>query len=309
MTATGPGRDWYERAGVRSDPRRVLAGELDEGRLFFPPDLVPCLAHPAVAALPPERHTELLARHLYHYLGFTAQFETRVVNRATDAIAGGRSGLDLPTATRLDAYRIYVDEGYHSLYSLDVVDQVSRASGIAPAPYDFAPFLRRLDDAGARALPGERRLAQLLQVVVFETLITAILCDVPKDERVLTLVRDVVRDHARDEGWHHAFFSGFFRDLWAGQDAARRGRIARCLPELIRSSLLPDLRPVRASLTAAGLTPRQAEEVVHDTYPAHKVDRDVRTASRHAVRLFTETGVLDADGGRTAFAEARLVDP
>ncbi|MEU7133354.1 diiron oxygenase [Streptomyces sp. NPDC046261] len=307
MTASEPRREWDERAGVRACPRRVLGDELERGQLFFPPALVPYLEHPLVRALPAERQRALLARHLYHYLGFTAQFETRVVNRATERIAGGRSGLRAPTATRLDAYRIYVDEGYHSLYSIDVIDQVSRASRIAPVPYDFGPFLTRLDAVGERALPDEGPLAQLLQVVVFETLITAILNDVPKDPRVLTVVRDIVRDHARDEGWHHTFFAALFRELWAQQSAALRGRVARCLPDLIRSSLLPDLRPVRASLATAGLGPAAVAQVVADSYPARRVDEDIRRASRHAVRLFQETGVLDVPGGRDAFATAELL--
>ncbi|WP_059010054.1 diiron oxygenase [Streptomyces specialis] len=227
-------RDWYERAGVRTGPRRRpgagLRDELDAGRLYFPPDLVPYHDHPLVQALPARRRDELLARHLFHYLTFTAHFETRVVNRATERIAGGRGGVETGTDVRLDAYRIYCDEGYHSLYSLDVVDQISTATGIAPLPYAFDPFLRRLDATGARAFPESPVLAQLLQVVVFETLITGILSDIPPDDRVLTVVRDIVRDHARDEGWHHAFFSRFFRELWAQQSAADRARIARCAP-------------------------------------------------------------------------------
>ncbi|GHC47033.1 diiron oxygenase [Streptomyces cinnamoneus] len=307
MSAADPRREWDERAGVRTCPRRRLGDELDAGQLFFPPALVPYGDHPRVRALPAPHRRALFARHLYHYLDFTTQFETRVVNRVTERIAGGRSGLDVRTATRLDAYRIYVDEGYHSLCSLDVIDQLSRASGIAPAPYDFAPFLARLDAVGEGALPDAGRLAQLLQVVVFETLITAILNDVPKDPRVLTLVRDTVRDHARDEGRHHVFFAGLFREVWGQQPAALRGRIARCLPGLIRSSLLPDLRPVRASLAAAGLGPADVAAVVADSYPADRVDQGIRTASRHAVRLFEETGVLDVPGGREAFSTAELL--
>lgn len=306
MNTARPGGDWYERATVRGTPRRTLDGELEAGRLFFPPTLVPYCDHPRVRELPEPARAALLARHLYHYLGFTAQFETRVVNRATERIAGGRSGMDLPTATRLDAYRIYCDEGYHSLFSLDVVDQIARASKIPPLAYDFGPYLARLDAVGEHALPDEPVLARLLQVVVFETLITAILNDVPKDPRVLTLVRETVRDHARDEAWHHAFFTRFFRELWARESAGRRERIARCLPGLIRSSLLPDLRPVRASLAAAGLGPRAVAEVVRDAYPADTVDEGIRASSRHAVRLFEETGVMDVAGGREAFEAAGL---
>ncbi|MFF5531497.1 diiron oxygenase [Streptomyces cinerochromogenes] len=308
MTSAGSGeRDWYTRAGVRRDPRRLLRDELGAGQLYFPPDLIPYAGHPLVLALPEPAREALAARHLFQYLGFTTHFETEVVNRATQRIATGRSGVDTPAETRLDAFRIYCDEGYHALYSFDVIRQIADASGVEPVPYDFAPFRERLDAVGVEALPGQPVLAQLLQVVVFETLVTAILNDVPKDPRVLTVVRRIVRDHARDEGWHHAFFARFFQELWARQSPAERVRVARCLPGLVRSSLLPDLRPVRAALTVAGLGAAQVEEVVRDSYPRAATERAMREAARHALRLFEETGVLAVDGARDAFLTAGLL--
>lgn len=307
MTADGGERDWYAKAGVRRDPRRLLRDELRTGQLYFPPALIPYAGHPLVRALPADAQEALAARHLFQYLGFTTHFETEVVNRATQRIATGRSGVDTGAETRLDAFRIYCDEGYHALYSFDVIRQISDACGVEPVPYDFAPFRDRLDAVGLEALPGQPALAQLLQVVVFETLVTAILNDVPKDGRVLTVVRQIVRDHARDEGWHHAFFSCFFQDLWARQSPRERERVARCLPGLIRSSLLPDLRPVRAALAAAGLGAARVEEVVRDSYPRAATERGMREAARHALRLFEETGVLAVDGARDAFHAAGLL--
>lgn len=308
MSVPGLGDDWYESAGVRAGPRRLLREELHGGRLFFPPRLVPYWDHPLVSALPQHRKDALLARHLFQYLEFTSHFETRVVNRATEQIAGGRSGVDVARSVRLQAYRIYCDEAYHSLYSLDAVDQIATASGTAPVPYDFQPFLRRLDAAGEQLMPGAPGLTQMLQVVVFETLITALLNDIPRDGRVLSLVRDIVRDHGRDEGRHHVFFSHFFGELWAQQDTTVRVRAARCLPELIRRSLLPYLEPLRRSLVATGLTAAEAREVLHDSYPDDRVDAGIRDTARHSLRLFEDNGVLDVPGARDAFAAARLVD-
>ncbi|MGW0467802.1 diiron oxygenase [Streptomyces sp. NPDC003027] len=307
-SATGLGDDWYESAGVRAGPRRLLREEVHSGLLFFPPHLVPYWDHPLVGALPPHRKDELLARHLYQYLEFTSRFETRVVNRATEQIAEGHSGVDAARSVRLQAYRIYCDEAYHSLYSLDVVDQIATACGTAPLPYDFQPFLRRLDAAGEQLMPQEPGLAQMLQVVVFETLVTALLKDIPRDGRVLSLVRDTVRDHAKDEGRHHVFFSHFFGELWKQQDTTVRVRAARCLPELVRRSLLPYLEPLRRSLVAAGLTATQAQEVLYDSYPDDRVDAGIRDTARHSLRLFEDNGVLDVPGARDAFAAARLVD-
>ncbi|MEV5981319.1 diiron oxygenase [Streptomyces sp. NPDC052114] len=300
--------DWYERSGVRSGPHRTVQGPLDPSTRFFPHHLVPYWNHPLVRALPDRRRHELLARHLYHYLTFTAHFETRVVNRATERIADGRSGLALPAPVRLDAYRIYCDEGYHALFSLDVVEQIAEATGIPPLPYAFDPFLNRLDGIGAELLSGEPVLAQLLQVVVFETLVTSVLNEVPKDRAVLPVVREIVRDHARDEGHHHVYFSRFFERLWRDLSTPLKRRAAHCLPELIVSSLTPDLRPVGAALTVAGLDADDVREVIADSYRDGRSARTLRATARHGVRLFRDTGVLELPGATDAFAAAGLLD-
>ncbi|MEU7577107.1 diiron oxygenase [Streptomyces sp. NPDC041068] len=299
--------DWYERSGVRSGPHRTVSGPLDPATRFFPHHLVPYWDHPLVRALPDRRRHELLARHLYHYLTFTAHFETRVVNRATERIADGRTGLALPASVRLDAYRIYCDEGYHALFSLEVVEQIAEATGIPPLPYAFDPFLSQLDGIGAELLAGEPVLAQLLQVVVFETLVTSVLSEVPKDRAVLPVVREIVRDHARDEGHHHVYFSRFFERLWSDLSTPLKRRAARCLPELIVSSLTPDLRPVGAALTVAGLDQDAVREVIADSYRTPRSKAALRSTARHGVRLFRDTGVLELPGATEAFAAAGLL--
>ncbi|MFE0170891.1 diiron oxygenase [Streptomyces sp. NPDC059002] len=299
--------DWYERAGVRGGPHRTVAGPLDPATRFFPHHLVPYWDHPLVRELPERRRQELLARHLYHYLTFTAHFETRVVNRATERIADGRAGLALPAPVRLDAYRIYCDEGYHALFSLDVVEQIAAATGIPPLPYAFDPFLRQLDGIGAELLSGEPVLTQLLQVVVFETLAPVALDEVPRDRAVLPVVREIVRDHARDEGHHHVYFARFFELLWHDLPTPLKRRAARCLPELIVSSLAPDLRPVGAALTVAGLGPDAVRDILADGYRTPGRQDALRSTARHTVRLFRDTGVLELPGAAEAFGAAGLL--
>ena len=322
---------WFERAGVRQDPHRVvdestasvlaadtdqgaedaapgIAGQLRAGKNFFPPALMPHLSHPYVQGLPPARVRALAARHLYEYLTFTAQFETQVVNRATARIAAGEAGTNVPIGARVDALKIYTDEGWHALYSLDLVAQLAAATHITPLAYDFQPFLDRLDGVGADLLPGRTLLAQLLQVVVFETLVTSILSAVPADHSVLDVVRETVADHARDEGRHHAYFSAFFRELWAGLSTADRTAAAQCLPQLIQRSLAPDLTATRTALKAAGLSEGKAETVLHESFPADGRIAEIAHDARHSVRLFRSCGVLDVPGGRDAFAAAGLLD-
>jgi hypothetical protein len=304
---TSPLHDWFDKAGVRVDPRRLLRDEVDSGKQLFTRGLIPYLAHPHVQALEPRVADAIIARHTYNYFAFTAHFETRVVNRATELIANGR--LDTPTAPdlRFDAYKIYCDEAYHALYSFDVIRQLEMSTGIAALTYHFDPVLAALDAAAAQSLPHSGTLPQLLQVVVFETLVTTLLAELPNDPDLVGLVRCTVRDHARDEGRHHAYFSQFFRELWTGLDEPTRRQAAVALPRLIALSLRPTLQAVAGTLQAAGLSRGQASEVLADVYPDDEIRRTARQQSVQSVRLFRAAGVLDLPEAQAAFHEEGLI--
>jgi aspartate/methionine/tyrosine aminotransferase len=298
----GPFAAWYEVAGVRSGVRRILHREAEQGKVFYPAALVPYLSHEAVKELAPARIRDLTIRHLYQFLLSTTHLETRVVNRGAERIANGRIGLDLALPMRMDAFKVYCDEGYHALYSLDLADQIAAVTGVAIPDCDYGRLVDRLEEVGDRLLPADPVLAQLLQVVVFETLVTAVLNEVPNDETVIDTVRDLTRDHARDEGRHHRFFSAFFHELWTGLDRPRRERVARTMPALIHGCLVWDVEPIRSSLELAGLDPRTAGEVIADCYGGDAGQARIADIARATVRMCESAGVLDVPGAREAFA-------
>jgi hypothetical protein len=300
-----PFGDWYEAAGVRGGIRRVLMDETDQGRVYFPTRLVPYLGHELVRDREPVVRQALTVRHLYQFLLATTHLETRVVNRGAQRIANNRIGMPLGVGIRLDAFKVYCDEGYHALYSLDLADQVAATTKIPIPDWDFGGFADRLDVTAERLLAGEPVLAQLLQVVVFETLITAVLNELPNDATVVTTVRELTRDHARDEGRHHRFFAGFFHELWANLDAGLRTRAALALPALIEDCLRWDLHPVRRSLELAGLPPDEVHTVLADTFGGRQQIRENAAAT---VRMCRSAGVLDVPGAVEAFAAKGLTD-
>ncbi|MET8851209.1 diiron oxygenase [Amycolatopsis sp. NPDC004625] len=301
----GPLDAWYEAAGVRTGVRRMLHEDAEAGKVFFPERLVPYLAHEAVAALPAERRRELAVRHLYQFLLSTTHLETRVVNRGAELIADDRCGVPLATPTRLDAFKVYCDEGYHSLYSLDLADQVAAVTGIALPRWDYGGFVAQLGAVAAGSLRAYPDLAPLLQTVVFETLVTSVLNEVPADTGVVTTVRDLVRDHAKDEGRHHRFFAAFFHELWHGLDAATRSAVAFALPELMKGCLVWDLAPVRSSLRLAGLDAATAAAVATDCH--RDDDERFRTICRSSLRMCASAGVFEVPGAVDAFAAHGLL--
>ncbi|WP_345942367.1 diiron oxygenase [Streptomyces sp. SID2888] len=165
-------------------------------------------------ALPSDRFEEVLVQHLYRYLDFTARLEYIVVNRTVLGIAHGSIDVELPEEMRFDAYKIYCDEAYHTLFSVDLSRQVQQRTGIVPRPLDEPYFLVRLRQI-LEELPDEHRaLAEMLFVIVSETLISSTLAEIPERPDVVAAVRGTTRDHALDEGRPHAYFAAFLRYLW-----------------------------------------------------------------------------------------------
>jgi hypothetical protein len=290
---------------VRQGIRRLLVDETDLGRVYFPASLVPYLDHELLKDRGPAVRHALTVRHLYQFLLATTHLETRVVNRGAERIANDRIGMRVNTEMRLDAFRVYCDEGYHALYSLDLADQIAATTRIPIPDWDFGGFAERLDATAEQLLPGEPVLAQLLQVVVFETLITAVLNELPNDVTVVTTVRELTRDHARDEGRHHRFFAGFFHELWANLDTGLRTRAAPAMPAFIEDCLRWDVHPVSRSLAAAGLPPEDVRTVLADTYGGRQQIREIAAAT---VRICRSAGVLEVPGALEAFAARGLVD-
>src|SRR5437762_6788994 len=125
-------KDWYGRASVRIKPQRVFIDEEAEGKLYFPPELVPVSQHQLVYNLGEWAVREVLIQRLYMYLEFTAQLEHDVVNRVAHQIAHQRIGVDLPMEMVLDAYKIYTDEAYHAQFSVELKYQIELATGVTP---------------------------------------------------------------------------------------------------------------------------------------------------------------------------------
>ncbi|NWF29771.1 diiron oxygenase [Streptomyces sp. PKU-EA00015] len=283
---------WYERASVRQAPRRTVA-EGDTALRFFSPDLVPVAHHPLVKALPEPVFDQILVQHLYRYLDFTAKLEYLVVNRTLVGIAHGSTGVRLPQEMRFDALKMYCDEAYHALSAVDLMRQVEQRTGIRPRLPDEPFFLRRLQQILAKLPADERGLAELLFVIVSETLISASLAEIPDSDGLVPAVRESIRDHAADEGRHHAYFAAFLRHLWGQLSTAERQFAGRLVPQLMDAFLLPDLESLRAELTGYGLSKEQVEQVVGEVYTPEVLSRHSRATSRMTRRYLDQLGAFD----------------
>ncbi|MFF4870196.1 diiron oxygenase [Streptomyces sp. NPDC000961] len=297
-------RTWERVATVRNSPMRSLEAD---GELFFSPELVPALAHPVLRRAAPHVRETVLVHRLYEYLRFTIDLEQSAVIPVTGHISRGMSGLDLPEAMRADAFKIVTDEAWHAQFTYEILRQVRDRTGVAPALPDAPTFtteLARIHDS----LPHEiRGLDELLFAIVSETLISSVLEDLPRDERLPEGVREMVADHAVDEAKHHTYFSTLLRHLWPAMTRRERELAGPYIPRLIFAFLEPDCTSAALGLRASGLTAQEVEEVMTDVYAHDGIVADVRRGAAPTLQYFLEAGALEHGATLEAFQESGLI--
>jgi hypothetical protein len=297
---------WEERASVRRKPQRLLHATSSD-QVYFPPELAPAVQHPLVVQRGSEAIRELLVYRLYDYLHFTTELEQLAVIPVTTQISRGRAGLELSGDMRLDAFKIVTDEAWHAQFSFDLMRQVERETGVPIGRLGVPAFTSRLDLI-RHNLPDDVRGAEaLLFAVVSETLISSILADIPHDQRLPVAVRDLVQDHAEDEGRHHAYFRDVLRRFWPALGQTAQRRVGPYLPEMIRAFLDPDYTALVAGMGRIGLNVSEVRQVVEDTWPESRLASDAALAASAAVRYFTEVGALEDLRTLDAFHAAGLL--
>lgn len=298
---------WDDLASVRRGRRHeFMAGE---SGLFFPPESYPIVLHPLVAARGEAAVKGLLLQRLYDYLDFTTELESLAVIPVATKISRGKSGLDLPGRMRADAYKIITDEAWHAQFSYDFTCQLEAATGVPRLRAGDLPpaFLTRLDEVRERLPHHLRGVESLLFSIVSETLISSILSDIPRDGRLPRSVRDLVCDHAKDEGRHHVYFRSVLKHLWPALAPGDRRTVGPLVPAAIHAFLGPDYMAAADQLRGIGLTEQEIDQVITESWPPHGVNLSIANAAHHLTRYFTDVGALDDPRTLASFEEAGLV--
>src|SRR5262249_1890610 len=144
-------------------------------------------------------------------------------------------------------------------------------------------------------------------VSISETLITSILRGIPRDPRVVSAVRNAVRDHCIDEARHHSYFVYVVHQHWASSTPDHKEILGPLYAKLIRLFLEPDVELSRSWLLEAGLDAHDAGVVLKDYYAPERVAASIRADSFPTLKLMERVGVLDNRTARSAFVEQKLI--
>lgn len=302
-----PFLQWYERTTVRKNVIASVREEEVGGKVFFPIDLVPMCKHPLILERGPEMEREVQIQRFYSYTRFTAMLERRAVNPGTLLVADECIGVDLPQSMVEDADKIYTEEAWHAQHANTIGNEVKSVTGVKPISLDEPQFLTRLNALLADQNRTEQEQSLLFFTIVSETLISALLAQIPHNTMVVDGVRAYVADHAADEGRHHKYFSSLLKYVWPSLPQNQQDFIGPMIPKFVRWFLEPDLHSSRKLLISKGFSPKQQERILCETFVPSEINEGIRHSARHSLTYFEQVGILDNPHALEAFVSEGLL--
>ncbi len=288
---------WNESSWIRSKPVR-------EGQILglpFSPDLVPLAAHPAIAQ-DANNWITVLAYRLLTHLQFTTILELSHVNPICSALSLGQAPIYLSTEQRNDALRIYCDEAGHALFVELFSRQVERTFGVNRAVIGRPQLERKIEHIISKHQSLiSPNLIKLFFVTVSETLVTKVLNNVPHDDRVASVVRAVIGDHAADEALHSVYFRNLFPLLWKNLSLYEKEKIGQILPQFIWAFLEPDCQVEYNVLRRLGFNSKDSEGILEEVYVPKQVAQGVRQAANPTLKMFEAADIFAIPAIEQAF--------
>ncbi len=231
---------WHSDSAVRSLPYRyeVTVDDFSVAtpRFWFPPILIPALDHPAVAALPEQSLLHVHVKHLVHFLDYTTELEVGHVNGAVELMVTGALRKYFSNEERSVLLKLYVDEGYHALFSKDMADQIAHFFRLERSGGYRVFELKRFE----RECPSQfRELGAFVVAFVSETIVVRELSTLSRADLIRPIYH-MFRDHLHDEGQHARVFMNCFVKLWGQLCVRDRDFVVDALVKVIHIFCRPD---------------------------------------------------------------------
>lgn len=305
--------NWYKKSTVRSAPRRELIEKTfdTKGLNFYSTAAAPLSVHPTI--IKNGHQPQILLIYLYNLLGFTTQLECEVVNLSIDRIGRHQLQYDFSNEMKIDAFKIYCDEAYHALFTADFTFQIRNYLNINNRRYqsyiDQHAFFLTTRKLRMNRSKRDAYLIDLAASIVSETLITNTLKRIPRDKSVIIPVREIIADHAQDEGLHHIYFCKLFTILWEQLNEQEQLLVGQVIPQFISAFVAPNFLLFKHFFSELGYTAKESEQIIRETYSEEALFENKQNTSSQLMRLLHNNKIFDNYKIRLAFISEGLSFP
>lgn len=281
---------------------------IDAGAAFhYPARLFPPANHPLVEARGASAVRAILTNAFLCFADGQMVLEREAVNPVAALMARADTEIRIPLKMRMDASKLYADEGVHAIYAQEQYASVCATQGAEWIYLGMPLCFSRLQNAVARVELRHRHLLEMLFAAVVETLISDHISEIPKDPSVLPPIREFVKLHATDEHRHHALFAQFIPLLWERIGRAQQEFVGQYIPTFIRWFLDPDIRNLDMVLVSQGFSVREAEAIIVESFSDDATNASMRQTAAKTISYFRRAGALNIPAVSDAFEASALL--
>ena len=211
-------KDWDKRSSVRTSNETydLNFNELDSSDKsnWHISTYAGILQHENLKSLNDDQKKFVLGTQLLEFVSKTTIMEVDYVNKVANNIALGKYNFDIPNLLKLDALKIYTDEGYHAHFSQKMYDQIKEYYNIEDDLNIYTKdFFNKVDKIGSSHEKKYDHLSQLALVIVSELIIVQDMTDEMKGI-VYEPIREMFKNHILDETYHANYFKTVFQIIW-----------------------------------------------------------------------------------------------
>jgi len=262
--------NWNHKAGVRSSECTYdldLTNQVDGDGTWHLPNYSAILNHPNLAHLSKNDKEFVQGTQLLEFVTKQTIFEIDCVNHVASRIAHDKFPYEWPEEVKLDALKIYTDEGYHAYYTQKVAQQIRDyykigSEDITPL---VKPFYSKLEHLCTEFGEGYRDLSLLGLVIVGECQIVADISEEMK-QIVYEPIRLMFRDHMADEVFHGKFFALILELVWPQLSSQERSILASSMCEAMVLLGKPRTDIYYFSLEKLGFDSVEIQSLISETY-------------------------------------------
>ena len=304
-------KDWDTKASVRTTHHTYdldLDGDKKNSYNWHVPTYSAILQHEQLKSLSDLNKKFIMGTQLLEFVEKTTKFEVDYVNKVANNFALNKYKFDLPEILKLDALKIYTDEGFHAHVSQKMSDQIKSYYNIKD---DLNPYLKsffeKVDNIGSKFEKKYKYLANISAVIVSEAMIVQDMSSEMK-KVVHEPIRDMLRDHMIDEIFHANYFSTLFKIIWPQMKDLEKEIMGHNLCESMIIFGAPRVDIYYYSFSKLGFDRNEISKFIKDTYDTKiwKIDK-VKKRMTQTLNLLKSCGVFEIPSVKEEFSNKNLI--
>ena len=217
---------WDSSSAVRSSPNTYDLNASDNSQTsksWHVKGYSGILSLPEFSHLSDDDIDYVMGMQLLEFVTKQARFEIECVNKVCQAISLDTFPFSVPSKFKLDALKIYTDEGYHSFFTKKLADQILSHLNVTETDIKSVvdQHFEKIYSIGSSFDSSFSYLADLAVVFVAENQIVAdISCEMSK--LVHQPIVDMFKNHMLDETFHAKYFASLLPVLYDQMDEDQR---------------------------------------------------------------------------------------